>query len=976
MRATVAINKNKINDTALKFIQKGQIKKAIREYEKILADDPSDVRTLLKKGDLLVRVGERNNAVNTYLSVANAYSQQGFHLKAVAVFKQIIKIDSSRIDVNLRLAEEYQNLGIVGDAMTHLQFVAAHYDRQGNIRESLNTLRRIVELDPDNIGSRIKLAELYSREQVFDRAIEEFGIAAEELKNANRIEDYIKVAERLIYHDPNNIQLIKELANIYLQRGDTKRALGKLQICFKADAQDLETLSMLAMAFGELNQPSKTVSVYKEMAKIYSDTGDSAKMMEVYRRIQELDPDDPDARDLLGGVSPPALPMTDMEEDLTMSVAEAYVEIETVEYDTDDDSLTVVAAYPEEQDPETSLSNQVRELIARLLTETDVYIKYGLHNKAYEHLNRVFEQDPNNIEAHDKLKELYLAANQKEHACQEFSTLIQLCIRVGRADDARAYLRAMLSVDPGYPDVGNLQALVEQYAPVAEVDASSGHNKQMQVENPDLVTSDASVVLVDDAETYELEESVELNIEFDEDSSMSSEVDVDMDATQLVVLEDSPDILDDEEEEAETIVSYGGDYFESSEELEDLPDLDDLEDAFNLDDDELRAELESAMQVDVEELKTRPADMGEFDLEAMETELPILADDDEVVLLDVEEAELIVEDEAILLPGDEASLPELTGVNESEQKDEPAVSRDELVVEEAGLPGADELAVEDGGLLEVADDLISEEIVSASLPDSPEDGDTELEDGLEEVEFFTQQNLLDEAADSLAVLQKKYPDHSAVQEQVAILERLQSGESPVARDMAEDPGEPFDLAAEIEREADFSPIDDEFQYSVDDVFSEFKKGVAKVVEQEDSATHFDLGIAYKEMGLLDDAISEFRVAGHDVSKRVSAQSMIGLCFAEQGKYDEAIESYKETIGQPDNSTQELVGLYYDLGVVYEETSDMKNALRSYTEVYKRDSKYRDITPKLKVLVKTAAAQKAARAGTKQVVTNKDKISFM
>ena len=249
----MAINKNKINDNALKYIQKGQVKKAIREYEKILSEDPNDVRTLLKKGDLLVRVGDKGQAVDTYLRVASSYSQQGFHLKAVAVFKQILKIDDSRIDVNLRLADEYQNLGIVGDAMSHLQVVAAHYDQQGMTRESLDILRRIVDLDPDNIASRIKLAELYSREGMNDEAVEEFTRAAEDLKGANRVEDYIKVAERLVYHDSSNIALVKELANIYLQRGDTKRALGKLQICFKSDPRDLETLSMLAMAFQELN---------------------------------------------------------------------------------------------------------------------------------------------------------------------------------------------------------------------------------------------------------------------------------------------------------------------------------------------------------------------------------------------------------------------------------------------------------------------------------------------------------------------------------------------------------------------------------------------------------------------------------------------------------------------------------------------------------------------------------------------------
>ena len=487
----MAINKNKINDNALRFIQKGQIKKAIKEYDKILAEDPGDVRTLLKKGDLLVRIGDRAQAVDSYLQVADTYSKQGFHLKAVAVFKQILKIDSSRVNVNLRLAEEYQNLGIVGDAMSHLQIVAAYYEQNDMGRELLEILRRIVDLDPDNIPSRIKLAEMYSREGMVAEAVEEFSRAAEDLKAANRIEDYIKVSERLIYHDNSQIDLIKELANIYLQRGDTKRALGKLQICFKADPQDLTVLNMLAQAFLDLNQLSKTVSVYKEIAKIHQEQGELDRAEKMYRRVLELSPEDPEAQAALqqmgGGVEEMAL----AEEDLLEIAEEPAQTLPTASIPApDDEEPTLYENRPEivleapgnelveeelpgveevlEIEPEideivdvtaagltepaVAASELDRETISRLLTETSVYIKYGLNNKAFEHLNRVFEVDPANIEAHGKLKDLYINANQMEHAVQELLTLTHLNMRIGRNDEAQQHLQDLLGYAPDHPD--------------------------------------------------------------------------------------------------------------------------------------------------------------------------------------------------------------------------------------------------------------------------------------------------------------------------------------------------------------------------------------------------------------------------------------------------------------------------------------------------------------------------------------------
>ncbi|RME21571.1 MAG: hypothetical protein D6806_14460, partial [Deltaproteobacteria bacterium] len=490
----MAVNKNKINDNALRYIQRGQFKKAIKEYDKILAEDPNDVRTLLKKGDLLVKVGARAEAIDAYLKVADTYSKQGFHLKAVAVFKQILKIDSSRIDVNLRLAEEYQQLGIVGDAMSHLQVVASHYEQQGMASELMDILRRIAELDPENIPTLIRLAEMYSRQGMVAEAVDAFTQAAERLKAANRIEDYIKVVERIIYHDNSNLELVKELANIYLQKGDTKRALGKLQICFKADPQDLEVLSMLAQAFQDLNQVPKTVSVYKEMARIHQEREELDQAKQIWHKVIALVPDDEEARSALAKLEPSEQSDFDLEDVIELDDGDGMetqldaedeipttfeqapelgsnVEIEAEEFETEisefvDDSageeMIVVEAEPAEEP--AAMDGQVagaaaREEISKLLTETAVYIKYGLTSKAYEHLTRVFELDPTNIEAHEKLKDIYLQANQLDHAAQELVTLVQLNMQAGNQDDARANLRALMAIKPDHPSA---RALAEQ----------------------------------------------------------------------------------------------------------------------------------------------------------------------------------------------------------------------------------------------------------------------------------------------------------------------------------------------------------------------------------------------------------------------------------------------------------------------------------------------------------------------------------
>src|SRR5690606_34227328 len=94
---------------------------------------------------------------------------------------------------------------------------------------------------------------------------------------------------------------------------------------------------------------------------------------------------------------------------------------------------------------------------------------------------------------------------------------------------------------------------------------------------------------------------------------------------------------------------------------------------------------------------------------------------------------------------------------------------------------------------------------------------------------------------------------------------------------------------------------DDFQYSVEEVFSAFKKGLEQVVRPEDVDTHYDLGIAYKEMGLLDDAISEFNVARNGCrgqKKELDCLTMVGMLELMRGNPPAAVEAYREALQTP------------------------------------------------------------------------------
>ncbi|MFL5433992.1 MAG: tetratricopeptide repeat protein, partial [Myxococcales bacterium] len=299
------MDKNKVIESASKLIAKGQLEKAVKEYQRILEFDPDDVRVLQKLAELYQKMKRPAEAADCFEKVARTYATQGFYLKAVALYKQVLKV-VERIQVNVRLAELYQQLGLTGDAAKEWQTVASHYEKIGDTKASLDTLKKLVDLDPENVASRIRLGEQYARQENVNEAITELRRAAQYLQRNSRQDDYLRVADRISHLDPSDAALAKELASHYLSKGDSKRALAKLQVSFKVDPRDLDTLQMLARAFQELGQVSKTVSVLKELARVHLDSGRADDAQNVYRQAAVLAPDDAEVKAALSRPEPVA----------------------------------------------------------------------------------------------------------------------------------------------------------------------------------------------------------------------------------------------------------------------------------------------------------------------------------------------------------------------------------------------------------------------------------------------------------------------------------------------------------------------------------------------------------------------------------------------------------------------------------------------------------------------------------------------
>jgi len=153
-------------------------------------------------------------------------------------------------------------------------------------------------------------------------------------------------------------------------------------------------------------------------------------------------------------------------------------------------------------------------------------------------------------------------------------------------------------------------------------------------------------------------------------------------------------------------------------------------------------------------------------------------------------------------------------------------------------------------------------------------------------------------------------------------------------------------------------VGDENADPLHQVFEEFRAELGEIdTHEEDIETHYNLGVAYREMGLLEEAISEFqkvaKVSDRDHAFRYALQccTLLGLSFMEKGQPSIAAMWYERGLRIPDLDQETRLALRYDLGVAQDLSGDSAAALKSFAEVYGTNIDYRDVAERLAALEK-------------------------
>ncbi|MEP6887619.1 MAG: tetratricopeptide repeat protein [Nitrospirales bacterium] len=216
-------DKGKVLQTANQLAAKGQFDKAITEWKKLLTESPNDGSVHNNIGDLHIKRNAITEAIEAYLLAGGAFHASGSALKAIAVYKKILKLDPSRYNVYQQLGDLNAERGLVNNAVSDYLTLSKLYLKDGRTREALAIYRKIVDLDPTNLNARQRLAELCLQENFRDDAVKAYFHLGKECVAQDQIEQATKAYKTILKIDPGNAKAERLLK-------DPKTALQEVQV--------------------------------------------------------------------------------------------------------------------------------------------------------------------------------------------------------------------------------------------------------------------------------------------------------------------------------------------------------------------------------------------------------------------------------------------------------------------------------------------------------------------------------------------------------------------------------------------------------------------------------------------------------------------------------------------------------------------------------------------------------------------------
>jgi len=898
----MAIDRVKVKKEADKLLTSGKVERAIEEFHKLVEDNPKDYSTLNQIGDLYVQIGRNREGVEIHKRLGGAYERDGFHARAAAIFQKVVRNAPEDIDAAQRLADLYRQMNKVTDAVkVHLQ-VAEHFQKKGLIKRALEEFNKVVDLDPKNLKMKVKLADLYNKEGMKDRAAGIYLEVAESLAMEQMHGEANQILERAkaMISTPHVFLTQSRLGVI---QGDYATAAQHLREGLAKNPRDLDLLEALAEIELRSGHPDRALEALGEIAQIPEKSLPLAEkalrnLVNADRAEEGLRLFAPIARELARRGSGDTVGRSlraALQSHMSVESWTLLAEISHQSGNRPEQIHALQSAYglahqANDQSLIGHLSGQLRALGAIPDASAPASAPQAGFSEGFQ-TPAILEGTLHGETELDPIRRLRM---------DQFSREAEALLRSGSTERAVETYKKALELDPS--DLNLIEAIVA-------VHRTTGHLTKVQMQ---YVQS----------------------------------------AQALVQL--------DRKREATHLLDMAEQLFPGSTRIHrrtlGLPEPGARPPAPPPAPPRPAAPPMAAPPIPLPEPPGEVEPLIALDLPAA-TAPPVMAP----------------------TPPAREAIPLGEGLPVLPDPFAPPAGLPPLAAEPAALDASD-LSWMDDTLTDLASEsvpfsapttplppmptgILAPEVIEALPPLSaaggPEPIPEELASLLGDIDFQLDYGSPEEAKAEIEAALKQFPAHPELEARLeraaSALQKLGLTAKASALEEHDFANSFFDLTdvlgtalmdtGEDEEMHDATNVVEKIQ-SVDELFSAFREGVEKQVKGDDYDTHYNLGIAYKEMMLIDPAIEEFKIAMGDPERTLECCSMLSICEQARGDLQAAVAWLRQGIEAPGFPPEDSIGLRYDLAETYLLQGQTALAATEFKAVHDMDPDYRDVAARL------------------------------
>jgi tetratricopeptide (TPR) repeat protein len=852
-------NKAKAVRAAEKSLSQGKIQAAITEYRYIVEQDASDWTALNMLGDLYVRQGQPDDANGLFTRVAEHYRSQGFALKAIAMYKKMLRLRPEDLTASVTLAELYAAQGLIVEARAQLLSIADTHTRAGRTHDALDTLRRIADLDPHNPEVRLRVATAFARENFADEATEAYAEAGDRFLARRAPEQALEAYAEALALRPLCAAALAGTLAAHTQLDTPDEAAELFESLCAGDTCNAEILELLLRAYLEADNP--------------------ASAEETIERLIALKPNDGDCH--------------------LQFVEVARLHLKLSETDAAVNSLTRALEF-------ALAANREAELLEIL---DEVTTRDPEHFAALRLLTRVYTWQRDEASLIATLERIADSALASENTSEETQALLLL---LELAPDEKRY-RERLS---------NLGALPAH--PVSGFIAKSNSHEVPTFES--FMMSDNTAAFADNLASANIapDDSLYANTataEFDFES-----------LSPIAAIEDQSTVFD-------TSASFA-----------DLND--DIADGnFASEANHRHANASDVDTANYQEVTWgAPLDTDAIPLDAFEDiapAVPASATDARIAALlahELESVDFYIAQGYADVAGDTLDMLERQYGAHAEITNR----RQRLTPTDA--TEAVDTEIPDHQVFDYSEQVLASDVSSESSFGELSFGEMSLDDA-----GFNAATTPEVAAPDAG-----YMDFALDAPTVEIHAELNAASVVETNDLST--ADVVTTSVTNEKAAtDFTaarePVVNEFDHGLSALFDEFRDAVEtdSPVNVGDYETHYNLGIAYQEMGLLDESIEEFQKAAgiaapaDGTPRYLQCCNMLGHCFMQKDLPQLAVMWLRKGLDAPGHTEDEYQALRFELAAAYDAAGEQERALTTFMEVYGVDVSYRGVADRVREL---------------------------